>query len=118
MGATTAEYCTVGKYKDAREAFWELVEQAQYEYGHSPYSGTIGTKDSFVMIELPPRASLRKFIRKLYDKDDERIADKWGPMGCIEIPRSRWKSLLPREYERYRGKRGLKAYVFFGWVAI
>ena len=44
MGATNIHY-TVSKQKftSAIEAYRELVDEALYEYGHDPYSGTIAT---------------------------------------------------------------------------
>jgi len=44
MGATNIHYTASKKnYKSAREAYKALREDAQYEYGHDPYSGTIAT---------------------------------------------------------------------------
>lgn len=44
MGAIPIHY-TVKKetYKDPVQAYRELVDEALYEYGHDPYSGTIAT---------------------------------------------------------------------------
>ncbi len=44
MGATNIHYTASKKnYKSAREAYRDLREEAQYEYGHDMYSGTIAT---------------------------------------------------------------------------
>ena len=44
MGATSIHYDASKKhYKSAREAYQSLREEAQYEYGHDMYSGTIAT---------------------------------------------------------------------------
>lgn len=44
MGATPI-HVTVNKklYRNAVQAYRELVDDALYEYGHDPYSGTIAT---------------------------------------------------------------------------
>ena len=44
MGATSIHYSASKKqYKSAREAYKSLREEAQYQYGHDMYSGTIAT---------------------------------------------------------------------------
>ena len=44
MGATTIHYTVKKKlYKNAVEAYKELVKDALYEYGNDPYSGSIAT---------------------------------------------------------------------------
>tara|TARA_R110002153_G_scaffold215624_1_gene368236 strand:+ start:28 stop:297 length:270 start_codon:yes stop_codon:yes gene_type:complete len=44
MGATNINYtASKNQYASAREAYQSLREEAQYEYGHDPYSGTIAT---------------------------------------------------------------------------
>lgn len=60
MGAT--DFSTYGFGRDAREAFRKAVEDAQWEYGHGGYTGTIAEKPSYVLVKLPPRVSSKKFI--------------------------------------------------------
>ena len=44
MGATTIHYEASKKnYKSAREAYQSLREEAECEYGHDSYNGTIST---------------------------------------------------------------------------
>jgi len=44
MGATSFHQSVPKKnYESAKQAFRELVEDALYEHGHDPYSGTIAT---------------------------------------------------------------------------
>ena len=44
MGATSFHQSVQKKnYESAKQAFRELVEDALYEHGHDPYSGTIAT---------------------------------------------------------------------------
>jgi len=71
--------------KTAKEAFQSLVGDAQYDFGHSGYTGTIAEKNSFVMIDLPDGMDAEDYADILMDKDDERIADKWGDAGCIKV---------------------------------
>lgn len=76
---------------DAREAFIECVEAAQYDHGHSGYTGTIAEKDSFVIVDLPSDLTIGDAVKLLqeswdgtYDPrlpTDAYVAydDKWGP---------------------------------------
>lgn len=51
MGAHT--FYTRSSGEDAKSAFQNAVEDAQYRYGHAGYTGTIAEKTSFT--EIPPR---------------------------------------------------------------
>lgn len=86
MGATNFMCSESGK--SAKEAFRSAVKQAQYDHGHSGYTGTIAEKDSFVMITLPKGENPVAYANKLFDDNDSRIEDKWGACGCIAIPES------------------------------
>lgn len=70
----------------ARKAFDQVTEDARYEHGHGGYSGTIAEKHEYV--RLGTCATLREAEAKadsLMEEDDDRIRDKWGPAGCIEV---------------------------------
>jgi hypothetical protein len=101
MGGTVFE--TKAKGKTAAEAFAAAREQAQYDRGHSGYTGTIAEKHEFTMIPFDGKApnggteTLDQFIARLIDADDPRICDKWGPAGCI--------------------KSSEGEFVFFGWAS-
>ena len=104
MGGTT--FFTSGKGETADAVFQSLREQAQYDYGHAGYTGTIAEKQSFVMIPFDAQAMPDDSIRRkmaldlayrLIDEDDQRISDKWGPAGCIE-----WRK---------------NHFLFFGWAS-
>ncbi|MFE4263425.1 hypothetical protein [Streptomyces sp. NPDC056883] len=86
-----------------QEAFHDAVEQAQREYGHNPYSGTVGMKDEVVLIKEESRTEDEAQTRahELIEADDERIRDKWGPAGALP--------LHPVD--------GQPAWLLFGWVA-
>ncbi|MEV6956121.1 hypothetical protein [Streptomyces sp. NPDC051183] len=85
------------------EAFRDAVEQAQHEYGHDPYSGTVATKDEVVLIEEEARTEddAQARAHELIEADDDRIRDKWGPAGALP--------LHPVD--------GQPAWLLFGWVA-
>ena len=43
MGAFEAMDLALGRYKNASQAYNKLVEDAEYEYGHDGYNGTINS---------------------------------------------------------------------------
>lgn len=95
MGAASFNVDATGP--NAAAAFREAVQNALHEEGHGGYTGTLAEKDSFVMIPLPEehKTNPARYAEQLLDEDDERIADKWGPAGCIDL--------------------GGGNYLFFGW---
>lgn len=95
MGAEV--FFTSATGKTAKEAFNSAVEQAQYDYGHAGYTGSIAEKTSFVIIPLPEGKNAGEYVDYLIDNCDPRIDDKWGPAGCI--------------------KTGENEYLFFGWAS-
>lgn len=87
-------FMTKSSGKTAEEAFNSAVHEAQYEYGHGGYTGTIAEKNSFIMVDLPKNTSPRDHAYKLLD---DTIVDKWGPAGCFNL--------------------GNNEYLFFGWAS-
>lgn len=85
MGAET--FTSAAKGTDLREAFSAAIEQAQYDYGHAGYTGTIAEKHDVVVIESTPMSEqdADALANRLISKDDPRISDKWGPAGAIAI---------------------------------
>lgn len=83
MGANTFETTATGA--TAQEAFRSAVDEAAWEYGHGGYTGSIAEKRDFVMIDMPDGKDPSEYAFELIDKGDPRIADKWGPAGCIKI---------------------------------
>jgi hypothetical protein len=82
----------------ATEAFVAARDQAAWEYGHRGYTGTIAEKRALVLFrEFPepiapddPRGKEQlqaryAVARHALREDDARIADKWGPAGCIPL---------------------------------
>jgi hypothetical protein len=91
MGAEQFETTFPGETPEV--AFKGAVDEAQYDHGHSGYSGTIAEKDSFTLVDTPETGKDNEIPESLWDRFD----DKWGPAGC------------------YKVKEGL--YCFFGWAS-
>ena len=83
MGAEAFSSTSTGK--TAKEAFWKAVDAAQRKYGYEGYTGSIAEKDEFVMIKAPKDLDPYEYTEKLSEEHDDRISDKWGPAGCIEV---------------------------------
>ena len=112
MGAWDRLYIEVGRYKNAREAYNQLVKEEIYEHGHDGYNGTISTSEGFRIRTDHPRYGTKKW-NKFYDKTlDGTKFDRWN---CIEIKGSLLKQF--KEHWGYKGKRNIKAFVFWGWAA-
>ena len=90
MGSQTFKVRVLGL--DAKNAFRYAVQQAQYDHGHSGYTGTIAEKYEFVMIPCLGAKFIDDVVQKYIDDSDKR-----DPAGCIEIE---------------PGK-----YLFFGWAS-
>ena len=114
MGATNFDTLQVGRFKSAREAYRNAVEEANYEYGHDSYNGTISTTSGFRMIDVPGRKDPFRYVDDI-DKWDDWGISKWEACGCIEIKGTRLKKL--KERNGYKGKKGIRAFYFFGWAA-
>ena len=97
MGA--CDFYTRSKGSSAKAAFANAVEEAQYESGHGGYTGTIAEKHSFVVVAngIMSRDEASALARKLVKECDERIDDKWGPAGAIQVASDEW--------------------LFFGWAS-
>lgn len=95
MGAETFIQESTGK--NAQEAFRNAVRQAEWDYGHNRYTGSIAEKDSFCMISLPKDKDAYDYANELINNGDSRIDDKWGPAGCFKLMDGR--------------------YMFFGWAS-
>ena len=113
MGATNFGNLAVGRYKNASQAYNDLVENAIYDYGHDPYNGTISTTNGFRMHNDNPRYGTKAFGKwknKMLD-----VAEKWGDCICIEIKGAILKRI--KENRGYKGKKGIKAFYFVGWAS-
>ena len=105
MGATEFITLEAGKYASASEAFRRAQERARYEYGHGGYTGTIAEKSGFRMMEVS--GDPIKFARKMASSNS-----KWDPAFAIELKGVH----LKRAKEKFNlsGKRGIRAFLFFG----
>jgi hypothetical protein len=93
MGATNFDLTIKGK--SMASAYREAVTEAEYEYGHNAYNGTISTTNGFTDKTSTFKASgltIDKFIEEHLDN-----TEKWGSAWGVEV------------------KKG--EFVFFGWAA-
>jgi hypothetical protein len=73
-------------WPNTQEAFRHARDEAAHESGHGGYSGTIAEKNDFTRIsKVASKAEAYELASRMIENDDRRIADKWGPAGCIEI---------------------------------
>ena len=112
MGAWDKLYIEVGRYKNASEAYDQLVKEEIYEHGHDGYNGTISTAAGFFMREDHPRYGTKKW-NDFYEKTLD--GTKFSNWNCIEIKGSFLKKL--KEDNGYKGKRNIKAFAFWGLAA-
>lgn len=99
MGATTfIDSAKKKDFKSAKEAFDSLIKDAEYEYGHNPYSGTIATKETFekhlLKKEFKTIKELIAVAEDLLDTEFQNLS-KWDPAIMIECD---------------------EGWVFFGWA--
>ena len=112
MGATDFYNDYIGK-ATPEEAFSELVQSSRDYEGKRSYTGSICEKDSFIMKECPPRMDP-------YDYADSIISDndKWGPAFCVEYKGSYLMKIKKQPYNSWcKGKKGIRAYLFFGYAS-
>ena len=74
MGANT--FFTRAKGNTAKDAFNAAVKEAQYEYGHRGYTGTIAEKHDFVMITCPKGIKPIECADDLINEGDDRVDNK------------------------------------------
>jgi hypothetical protein len=86
----TESFVCYGEGKTAQEAFDSERAAFREAWGGQEYTGTIAEKDSFVMIDLPAGEDAEAYAYSLIDANDPRIADKYGPAGCIEVGGDEW----------------------------
>ena len=118
MGATTFQDYSYGKTPE--EAYERAVKQAQYDYGHRGYTGTIAEKSGFVVIECPID-DVNRFVEAVLDYGYDQVCkldakhlgvvreahsihdDKWGPALCIPL--------------KEQNANGEKQFMFCGWAS-
>lgn len=70
MGA--ADFEAIGLGQTVSKAFVAAVQDAQYEYGHGGYTGTIAEKGDFELFVLPPRVDPFKVARSAWQAESMR----------------------------------------------
>lgn len=128
MGAAT--FVTTATGKDAQSAFRDAVSNAQYQHGHSGYTGTIAEKHSWVMIldRIPDILPRIEAAENLSD-DGKRIHAKWltdaqATGKPLKIAGAIAQALLGIDDARTTSKNGPagcihvegQTYLFFGWA--
>jgi hypothetical protein len=117
MGAV--DFQTYGLGRDAREAFKQAVESAQWEYGHGGYTGTIAEKPSYSLVTLPPRVTTDKFLRWLQieawsdvswaREELKRLEHTRAPRGAGETWRKRKADLRKQIKQAERERASIPA---------
>lgn len=91
--AGSIDFRDFGKGTNPEKIFRDLKEDAQHDFGHGGYSGTIAEKDGFKIRSRDPmtRAEADRFIDKDIDQND-----KWGDAFAVPVASS--KVLSEKEY--------------------
>lgn len=100
MGA--CNFITFGKGKTKEEAFKALVQEAEWEYGHDPYNGTISTTS----LSRKPAKVIRKRFTDKARKEAVKVAeaDDWG---------EKWESRVID----CGATKGVHVWAFYGWAS-
>ena len=119
MGACTFSNVIMGKYTPS-EAYNKLVSDALYETGHDSYNGTISTTGGYRnLTDYAPRYGTKAFWKWENDvlENDKFGVSKWANAGVIEIlpNTSIYKDM--KKSRGFSGKRGIRAFYFFGWAS-
>jgi hypothetical protein len=119
VGATNFGNVIVGKYTPV-EAYRKLCDDALYYSGHDSYNGTISTTHGFVnLTERAPRYGTKAFQKWEDDviDNDKFGVEKWGNAGYVEISPNTTEFKRMKERNGLKGRKGIRAYYFFGWAA-
>jgi hypothetical protein len=108
MGAIEVTRYTIGKYKNYKHAWDEIYDEDRYENGHDYYSGGISNCMSPELIAVHPKYGSKKFNEWVEDKLS--IAHKQDCF-CVEITGAALKRV---KGNFWKGRRGIKAFYFFG----
>ncbi|WP_181800353.1 hypothetical protein [Streptomyces ipomoeae] len=106
---------------DVKQAFRDAVENAEYEYGHGGYTGTIAEKDSYkVVTETPmPLEEAEEYAATLANANNSPVDDKWGPAGAIPVltDRRRVRVTIPERPDHPFGYKNLEEAAIAGLKA-
>lgn len=115
MGACT--FRTAGRGRSAKDVYDNLVEEAENEYGHDPYNGTISTTDGFSDVTNQWKVSkveINEFINKKLNDSGKRDCF----CVCLEQPKSnpnKTKSQVEHIVSKGTKKWVLRYVVYAGW---
>lgn len=100
MGA--CNFIEFGIGKTAAQAFASLVEEAEWEYGHDPYNGTISTTS----LSRRPAKVIRKRFTEKARQEAVKVAeaDGWG---------EKWESRVID----CGATKGGHMWAFYGWAS-
>ncbi len=103
MGAES--YLNIGKGGTAQLAFKKLVEQAQWEYGHRGYTGTIAEKGEFTEF-IRPKGMRRATVLKMIDQLEGIHEDNYGLPDVEPVQALYPKFNIQKMYHLYHDKWG------------
>jgi hypothetical protein len=85
MGGTT--FANEVHTPHVEKAFFQAKDENSWDRGHGGYTGTIAEKDGYVVITRTPMspAAAAQLAEQLFEQEDSRIDDKWGPAGAIPL---------------------------------
>lgn len=100
MGA--CNFIEFGRGKTKEQAFKALVQEAEWEYGHDPYNGTISTTS----LSRRPVKVIRKRFTEKARQEAVKVAeeDDWG---------EKWESRVID----CGATKGGHVWAFYGWAA-
>ena len=118
MGACTFSQSVIVQ-GNMRDAYQKACEESREYSGHQDgYSGDIQTTRGFK--DLSSKAP--RYGTKAFSAFEDKVLDdelygvrKWEYAGGVEIKGSALKYM--KERFGYKGKRGVRAFYFFGWGA-
>jgi len=118
MGAE--RFITYSKGATAKEAFELAVESAEYEYGHSGYTGTIAEKDDFVMVDVSLPEGWG--AEELFDALDEYVGmGGLDPIAVKLLGEEKVKAFAYLHDDKWGPAVGIhmggEMYVFGGWAS-
>lgn len=112
MGANNFNKTMIGKFETAGTAYRLAKEEAQYEFGHDNYNGSISTCNFFELVKDHPRYNTKDFWSWVDAKKE-----KFEKRDCIAVEITGTSFTKMKNEAGLHGKRGIKAFLFFGLAA-
>ncbi len=113
MGACDFRTTATGKFKNVNDAYAQACNDAIEYYGHQEgYNGTISTTGDVKLITDAPKYGTKAY----YKWEDEKI-ETMNKRDCMAVE-IKGKTLNEmKEKNGLKGKKGIKAFCFFGIAA-